>query len=76
MADLKHYRVTAEVTISVTCIVEARNEKHARKLAKNATPRGMCHSCSRESDPEDPEWVADELDGEPKIVSVEESDDG
>ncbi len=76
MADLKRYRVTAEVTISVTCLVEARSKKHARELAANADTQGLCHSCSAENDPESPEWRASELDGEPKILSVEEDDNG
>lgn len=75
MAELKRYRVTGEVTISITCLVMARSEKHAKKLAQEvSTGSGFCHSCSADCDPEDtdPEWRADELDGEPKIISAEE----
>lgn len=74
MAELRRYRVTAEVTISVTCIVEASSKKHAREIAEAADKQTLCHSCSSENDPECPEWRADELDGEPNILEVEEDD--
>jgi hypothetical protein len=75
MAKLKRYRLTAEITISVTCFVEARSVKHAREIAEAAEKQTLCHSCSSENDPECPEWRASELDGDPKIIEVQEEDD-
>jgi hypothetical protein len=74
MAELKRYRVTAEVTISVTCIVEATDGEHAKRIATEADRQQLCNGCSKANDPEHPEWRASELDGEPQITEVEEDD--
>lgn len=76
MADLKRYRVTGEVTISVQTIVMARSEKHARKVAGEASMQQFCNGCASDPDHEDPEWrTTGELDGTAKIVEVEEEDE-
>lgn len=73
MADLKRYRVISEVTISMSVVVEARDEIHARELASEAPMMSLCHQCAHG---EDDCWsTSGEFDGEPIIVEVNAEDD-
>ena len=67
---MKRYRVSGQVTISISVEVDARSKKHARALAEECSLASVHHSTSE--GPEG-EWVTSgELDGEPKITEVEE----
>lgn len=63
------YYVYGLVTISCFCEVEADSEQDARQAASDLNMATLCHNaCS--DDPTDA-WTIDELDGTPKIESVE-----
>lgn len=71
MSKPKHkYRVTAEITISVSTDVEATSKAEAIKLARDQPMMSFCHQCSR-GEPEI-EWVTSgELDGIPRCLRAE-----
>lgn len=55
------YRVTGYVTISVHVDVEASSPAEARRLAREAPMRSLCHQCATS---EDGAWsTSGELDG-------------
>lgn len=62
---MKFY-VTGRVTITVTTEVEAPDEATARTLAEERAASGNW----RDNGNREEEWVHDELDGEPTIVSI------
>lgn len=67
---MKRYHIVAEVTISVHIDVEASSEAEARDIADASPMMELCHACATGHDGE---WsTSGELDGEPRIVSVEE----
>ncbi len=75
MADLKKYRVTGEVTISVSVVVEAGSVREAKRLALEAPMMSLCHQCA--SGDADAWSTSGELDGEvSKITEVYEETDG
>ena len=61
------YRVTGQVTISVSVVVEATSKAQARRFASDAPMQQFCYHCSNGKDGV---WCAEELDGEPKITGV------
>lgn len=68
---MKTFRVTAEVTISISTVVEARSEEHAKELASERPMMSLCHQCASGAD--DVEWITSgELDGDAKNLRVEE----
>lgn len=68
------YVVLGSVTISVTVEVEADSEGAAKEAALALPLPALCHMCtSMGNDPEDECWCVDELDGEPRVDSVEEA---
>jgi muconolactone delta-isomerase len=62
---MKFY-VTGKVTITVTTEMEALDETTARLLAEERAMSGSW----RDNGNREEEWVHDELDGEPTIISV------
>lgn len=67
---MKRYRVTANVTISVSTIVHAQSASAAKKLAEKRGMMSLCHQCAG-SESETHEWVTSgEIDGEPEITDV------
>jgi hypothetical protein len=71
---LKRYRVTAEITISVSTVVMAKSEKAALDLAQDQPMQSLCHQCANGEDAT--EWVTSgELDGVPKNLRAEEEDE-
>lgn len=66
----RRFRVIGTMTISVHAVVEAKDESEARELAEDLGVQSFCYQCSS-GDQE--EWsTTGELDGEPRIESVEE----
>jgi hypothetical protein len=66
------YIVSGEMTISVSVIVEAADPKEAKNLARQASVRTLCASCSNTHEGE---WsTSGELDGVPSIIDVQEDD--
>ena len=64
------FRVTAEVTISISTLVEAKTARGALKQAKERGMVSLCHQCALGDDKQ--EWVTSgELDGEPRNLRVE-----
>lgn len=71
MKDMKTYRVTAGVTISITTLVKALNASDARAIACDRPMLRLCHQCANGED--QVEWVTSgELDGDPVDLVVEE----
>ena len=65
------YRVIAEVTISMSVVVDAKSKAEAKRLASEAPMMSLCHSCAHGASDE---WTTSgELDGEPRITAVEEA---
>lgn len=65
------YTVIGEVTISIYTEVEATSEEEARELAEGRSMSELgVNACCEEPDEA---WVADELDGEPTILEVNEA---
>lgn len=65
--ELKKYRVTTTLQISVSTVVEATSEEGAREMAAERSVQGLCHECAG-STHEDVEWrTSGELDGEPDV---------
>jgi len=78
MGRERTFVVTAEVTVSVSCTVRARGKKEARELAMEREFARFCHQCANGGDGgvDGDEWINPyELDGEPRIVDVEEVGD-
>lgn len=70
------YRVDGLVTISVSAFVMARSEAEALRIAAAAPMREFCHQCASQPEPGDePEWCAEELDGEVTSLSVADAED-
>jgi len=68
--EVKRYRVTGLVTISVHVEVEAKSKAAARILATEMPMQQLCNHCA---DGDDGSWsTGGELDGEPRIETVEE----
>jgi len=68
----KQYLVTANITISLHCVVEADSFSAAKDLAMNMELPSFCHQCSGGDATE--QWCnSGEYDGEPVIVDVSES---
>lgn len=66
---LRTFHLTAEVTISLSTVVQARSLKEAYALAEDRPLIGLCHQCASGTDTE--EWVTSgELDGEPRNVRL------
>ncbi len=63
------YLVVAEMTISVSVRVEAKNEEEAKEKALEAGVQGLCHQCARGD--YDVWSTSGELDGEPMITEVQ-----
>lgn len=61
---MARFVVSGNMTISVTCEVDAENEEEAKAIAAEAT-NGTIHASFVHG-----VWTADELDGEPKITGV------
>ncbi len=71
---MKRYRVTSEVTISLSTVVYAKSKAQALSLASDKPIVSLCHQCA--DGEQDEEWVTSgELDGEPQNLVVEEEDD-
>lgn len=60
------FNVTGKLTITVTTEVEAPDEESARSIASERTTSGSWRDTGKSSE----EWVHDELDGEPEILTV------
>lgn len=74
---MKRWMVTAEVTISMHTMVEARTENEAREKAAESGMMHLCHQCAAGADRRDAwnEWrTSGEFDGEPNIVAVERAE--
>lgn len=70
---MKTFRVTAEVTISMSTLVEAVSAAAARKEALNRGMVSLCHQCATGNDRE--EWITSgELDGEPVELRASEEE--
>ena len=66
---MNRFKFIADVTISVSCEVEAKNEKEARAIAEELPMVGLCHQCAS-GDPSS-EWVTSgELDGSPQNIEA------
>jgi hypothetical protein len=64
------YTVTADVTISVSTVVEAHSPAKAKQLAAERSLIDLCSQCSS-GDPSS-EWVTSgALDGEPRRLHAE-----
>ena len=62
---MKRYRVAAEMTISVSTVVEAKTRAEAIKKAQERPVVRLCYQCARGA--AETEWVTSgELDGEPQ----------
>jgi hypothetical protein len=71
----KRYRVTAEITISVSTVVFATSPKAAIDAASEQPMQSLCHQCASGDD--ETEWcTSGKLDGEPKNPTAEEEEDG
>jgi len=69
---MKRFRVSAEVTISLSTVVMAKDEKEAIELA---SARGMTSIVNHSQD-EDSEWITSgEIDGDPMNLVAEEDED-
>lgn len=71
--DLKRYRVMAEVTISISTVVFARDKRHAVALAHDQ-PMPSIHE-DHFADHEDSWLTSGELDGTPKKLTAEEEEE-
>lgn len=70
MPRKKRYRVSAEMTISVSTVVEATSEAKALEAALDVPVQSLCHQCSNGADDE---WsTSGELDGAPRNLRAEE----
>jgi hypothetical protein len=71
----KLYNISAECTISIHAIVEAKSKREAREKAKDLGMMGLCNQCSDgcvDDEPSD-EWrTSGELDGEPRNIKAVE----
>lgn len=67
---MAQFTLIANVTISVYTVVEADTLEEAIKIGNERSlmsiPRGSSEDCNEE-------WVADELDGMPESIRVEEN---
>jgi hypothetical protein len=75
---VKRYRVTADVTISVSVVVHAKSKKGAVAAAEELPMMKLCHQCASNAHIADgEEWATSgELDGTPKnSYAVEEPDE-
>lgn len=69
------YIVEAEVTISITCEVEAKSPQEALKLAADMEMQNFCNQCCSADEAE--AWTfSGELDGEAKHLLVQNPDSG
>jgi hypothetical protein len=67
----RKYRVCADVTISVSTVVEAESKEQAIEMAQEREMQGLCHQCSTGNDRE--EWsLSGEIDGEPMNLRIEQ----
>jgi hypothetical protein len=67
----RRYHIQAEVTISVSCEVQASSPEEARHKASELPLIGLCHYCA--SGEPTKEWVTSgELDGTPRSFEVDE----
>jgi hypothetical protein len=67
------FRVSGLVMISLNAEIEAPNEETAREMAEDLYLPGLCHQCAEAGRDDPEEWeLSGELDGTPKIESVEE----
>jgi hypothetical protein len=70
MGDVRWYRVSGTITISVFTDVLARGEHEAAELAELNPVMSLCHQCA--GGEEKKEWVTSgELDGEPEVHDAE-----
>jgi hypothetical protein len=67
---MKEYTVSAQMTISVYTIVQAENEQEAKKLAQDRPNGSPCHQAFGDGTEV---WIADDLDGVPVNITVEEN---
>lgn len=66
---MKRYRVSGEMTISISTVVHAKTAAEAVEIAKQRGPMGLCHQCAQGEEAN--EWVTSgELDGEPKGIKA------
>jgi hypothetical protein len=67
------YEVSALVTISIHCVVEAESREQALEEAEAADMMSFCHQCASGGDDRMNEWrTSGELDGTPHEMKVEE----
>ena len=63
--------ISAQMTISVSTVVEASTEEEAIEIAKGRPNQGFCHQCGGNEDV-DQEWqVGGDLDGDPVNLRAE-----
>jgi hypothetical protein len=70
------YRVEAQVTISISTVVHARDSRHAIELARKQSMPEITEQGRHDPDPEESWITSGELDGEPKdlIASLEDDE--
>jgi hypothetical protein len=67
------YRVNAQVTISVSTLVEADSSRAAIEIAESRSMPSLCFACGGTEDSEREEWsLGGDLDGEPTELFAEE----
>jgi hypothetical protein len=70
---MKRYRLSAQVTISVSTVVDAESPEAAIEEAENRSMVSLCHQCA--GGEEEVEWITSgELDGEPQRVEATEEE--
>jgi hypothetical protein len=63
---MSRYHVCGKLTITVTTTIEAASEAEARQIASERSTSGSWRDTGNATQ----EWVHDELDGEPEVLSV------
>lgn len=70
MGELRWYRVSGTITISMFTDVLARGFEEAAELADANPVIGLCHQCAGGESKD--EWVTSgELDGEPEVMDAD-----
>jgi len=74
---MKLYQVSAEVTVSVRCLVHADSPEEAIEKASDCEMGSFCDAINGQRDKDDGVWLGEELDGEPhmKTATAEEVDE-